>query len=71
MLTIMYFTQWIARSGKTQGAIAHQLGVTRSYINMIAAGKKKPSWTVASRILEITHGEVTANDLIAEFSVDE
>jgi len=38
---------------------------------MIAAGKKKPSWTVASRILEITHGEVTANDLIAEFSADD
>jgi len=67
----MYFTHWIRQSSKTQGAIAHQLNVTRSYINMIAAGKKKPSWTVASRILEITHGEVTANDLIAEFSADD
>ena len=67
----MHFKQWIRQSGKTQGAIAHQLNVTRSYINMIAAGKKKPSWTVASRILEITHGEVTANDLIAEFSADD
>ncbi len=67
----MQFKQYIRQSGKTQGAIAHQLNVSRSYINMIAAGKKKPSWTVASRILEITHGEVTANDLIAEFSADD
>tara|TARA_R110000824_G_scaffold157544_5_gene330999 strand:- start:593 stop:796 length:204 start_codon:yes stop_codon:yes gene_type:complete len=67
----MHFKQWIRQSGKTQGAIAHQLGVTRSYINMIAAGKKKPSWKIASHILEITHGEVTANDLIAEFSADD
>ncbi len=67
----MQFKQYIRQSGKTQGAIAHQLNVSRSYINMIAAGKNKPSWTVASRILEITPGEVTANDLIAECSADD
>jgi len=67
----MYFTHWIAKSGRTQQAIAHQLGVSRPYVNMLKAGKKRPSWRIASRILEITQGEVTANDLIAEFSVDE
>ena len=67
----MHFKSWIEKNGQTQGQIAHRLGVTRPYISMIAAGKKKPSWSVAARILEITQGEVTANDLIAEFSVDE
>ena len=70
MVIVMYFSQWMASTSRSQTSVAHQLAVTRSYVNMILQGRRKPSWEVAARILAITHGEVTANDLIAEFSED-
>tara|TARA_R110000782_G_scaffold196100_1_gene285486 strand:+ start:3392 stop:3607 length:216 start_codon:yes stop_codon:yes gene_type:complete len=71
MVIVMYFSQWMASTSRSQTSVAHQLAVTRSYVNMILQGRRKPSWEVAARILAITHGEVTANDLVAEFSADD
>jgi DNA-binding XRE family transcriptional regulator len=66
----MQFTQFIHSCGRTHNDLAQQLGVSRSYVTMLANGQKRPSWQVARRILVIAQGQVTADDLIAEYSGD-
>jgi transcriptional regulator with XRE-family HTH domain len=58
---------FIARSGRTHAELAHQLGVTRSYVTMLANGTKRPGWCVARRILLIAQGQITADEMVNEF----
>ena len=63
----MHFTDFIKTCGATHNDLAQQLGVSRSYVTMLANGQKRPSWRVARRILVIAQGQVTADDLVAEY----
>ncbi len=63
----MNFTVFIKTCGATHNDLAQQLGVSRSYVTMLANGQKRPSWQVARRILVIAQGQVTADDLVAEY----
>ena len=67
MVIGMYFTDFIKGCGRTHGDLAAQLGVSRSYVTMLSNGQKRPSWQVARRILVIAQGQVTADDLVAEY----
>ena len=58
---------FIARSGRTHAELAHQLGVTRSYVTKMANGTKRPGWCVARRILLIAQGQITADEMVNEF----
>ena len=62
------FQNWVAQSGKTQEAIAKQLGVSRGYVSLLAAHKKTPSLQMVGRILLIANGSLTAEDLLYEFT---
>jgi|8_EtaG_2_1085327.scaffolds.fasta_scaffold03317_2 DNA-binding XRE family transcriptional regulator len=64
----MNFSHFIKTCGATHNDLAQQLGVSRSYITMLANGQKRPSWQVARRILVIAQGQVTADDLVAEYA---
>ena len=66
-VTVMHFTDYIKGCGRTHNDLATQLGVSRSYVTMLANGQKRPSWQVARRILVIAQGQVTADDLVAEY----
>jgi DNA-binding XRE family transcriptional regulator len=66
----MNFKTYIDRCGRSQADLAQQLGVTKSYISYISSGKRKPSWSLARRILLIAQGQITADELVAEFGDD-
>ncbi len=70
-VTIMNFTNYIKTCGATHNDLAQQLGVSRSYVTMLANGQKRPSWRVARRILVIAQGQVTADDLVAEYGEED
>ena len=63
----MGFVEYILRSGRTHDDLARQLGVSRSMVTQIVAGRKRPSLQLCRRVLIATRGQVTADDLIAEF----
>ena len=66
----MRFVDYILRSERTHKDLARQLGVSRSMITQIVAGTKRPSLQLCRRVLIATQGQVTADDLIDEFTDD-
>jgi len=64
----MYFSHYIEVCGDTHETLARRFGCTRSMITQIRSGKKKPSINMMSRIINATSGDVSADDLIREFS---
>ena len=57
------FDRWLARSGRTQSALAAELGVSTAYIAMIVSGKRTPSLAIAKELSELTG--IPATDFIA------
>ena len=66
----MQFKQFISRTERTHGQLAQRLGCSRSTITAIAMGRRKPSLSLCRRILIVSEGQITADDLIAEFGND-
>lgn len=62
---------FIARSGRTHAELAHQLGVSRSYVTMLSHGTKRPGWCIARRILLMAQGQITADEMVAEFGSED
>jgi transcriptional regulator with XRE-family HTH domain len=60
----MHFKTWLQLKGIHQKDIADQIGMKPSSLSMILSGKTKPSLDVASRIEQITNGEITRMDLL-------
>lgn len=54
------------KSGLTQDALAKRLGVSRWYVNRLEKRERSPSFKVVERIMELTDGEVTANDFLRQ-----
>ena len=65
----MLFSQYIAQSPRSYESIAAQLGVCRSTINHIMVGRRKPSLRLCRRIVQMSQGRVTADELLYEFGI--
>lgn len=65
----MLFTEFVAQSPRSYESIAHQLGVSRSTINHIMTGRRKPSLKLCRRIVQISQGRVTSDELLYEFGI--
>lgn len=57
----MTLTQYLEREGLTDAQFADKIGVERSTVTRLRAGQMPSSKTLLA-IIEITGGEVTAND---------
>jgi transcriptional regulator with XRE-family HTH domain len=60
----MHFKTWLQLKGIHQKDMADTIGIKPSSLSMILSGKTKPSLEVASRIEQITNGEITRMDLL-------
>jgi transcriptional regulator with XRE-family HTH domain len=60
----MHFKTWLQLKGIHQKDMAETIGIKPSSLSMILSGKTKPSLEVASRIEQITNGEITRMDLL-------
>jgi transcriptional regulator with XRE-family HTH domain len=60
----MRFKTWLQLKGIHQKDMADTIGIKPSSLSMILSGKTKPSLEVASRIEQITNGEITRMDLL-------
>lgn len=58
-------SEHLKASGQTQAGFAARVGISQSYLNEIAVGRKTPSLPVALRIANATGGIVSVGSLIA------
>jgi predicted transcriptional regulator len=65
MVSAMRLADWLSETGKTQGWLAGQVGVTQGRISQLAAGDV-PSLELAAKIEEATEKAVTVHDLLPE-----
>jgi DNA-binding transcriptional regulator YdaS (Cro superfamily) len=63
------FKEIIIKSGQSQTAWAARLGITKSYLSSILAGKKQPGLDLAVRIQRATDGQILATSWVAEDSL--
>lgn len=63
IITVSYFigmskqhplVTWRKKCGRTQAALARELGLGQGYLSMIETGQREPSLAVALRIKKIT-----------------
>tara|TARA_R110000744_G_scaffold19114_2_gene50681 strand:+ start:196 stop:396 length:201 start_codon:yes stop_codon:yes gene_type:complete len=66
----MRFKDYIVQSEHTHDQLALMIGCARVTITQISQGKRRPSLSLCRRILLVAKGQVTADDLIAEFGHD-
>ena len=59
----MKLSDWLAKEGMTQQAFADELGVTQGRISQICA-RGTDSLRMATKISEITNGEVPPDDVM-------
>ncbi len=59
------FGNWIIAKKKTASQTAALIGVTRSYVWLLATGRKVPSMKLAAKIQACTLGEVAAGSWVA------
>jgi transcriptional regulator with XRE-family HTH domain len=60
----MQLDEWMRRNGKTYQDVADALGVDDVTIGRYARGERRPRWDVLTRLVEVTGGDVTANDFL-------
>lgn len=59
----MQLRDYIAQGGISAAELASRLGVTREAIRRYATGERMPRRDMIRQIVEITGGQVTADDL--------
>lgn len=62
----MRLKQWMALRSLTQSALAEKLGISVVYLSTILNGKIKPGVDLATKIENLTEGEVTRDDIASE-----
>ena len=58
---------WIAQN-TTQAQFSRDLGISESHLSNLIAGKKRASIDLIERMVMLTNGKVTANDLLSDES---
>jgi len=58
----MDFLDYMRETGRSARELGEQVGVTKSYILHLKAGRRHPSAKLVSRIAEATHSMVTFSD---------
>lgn len=54
----MSLDAWMTQRGMTDGEMADAIGVSREYVRLLRAGRRRPSAEVAQRIARFTDGMV-------------
>jgi predicted transcriptional regulator len=65
-LRAMKLRVWMKTQGKTQAALAEELGISQTHVAHLCAGKRWPGRETAERIREATRGMVSADDFMRE-----
>lgn len=59
----MGIEEYLSKYGMTKRGFAKRLGITESALHKIIAGTNSPRRATAQKIVELTNGEVTFEDL--------
>lgn len=62
----MGIEEYLSKYGMTKRGFARRLGVTESNLHKILSGKSYPTAKTAQKIVKLTNGEVTFEDLFKE-----
>lgn len=66
----MGLKEYLDLIGKKQKDFAVELGVSGAHVSDLVKGKKKPSPDLATKIEDLTNGEVKASDLLQHLVPD-
>lgn len=58
-------SSWLDTSGRDRDALASKLGISRSYLDRLCAGRARPSLDLAIRLDQATLGAVPASSWAA------
>jgi DNA-binding Xre family transcriptional regulator len=58
--------RWRARSGLTQEGLAHEAGITTSYVSQVQGGRKVPTLTTILKLCRAL--ECTPSELLSDFT---
>ena len=61
-------TMFREKAGLTQAQLAARLNVTRWMVNRLERRERRPSWDLVARIVEVSNGQVTADDFMPDSS---
>ena len=56
--------EYLFRIKVNKTEFAKQIGISRTHLTLISSGKRKPSPTLAKKIIEATKGLVTLSELL-------
>jgi transcriptional regulator with XRE-family HTH domain len=54
--------RWIDASGKTRDEVAKEIGVNRTYLDMLCRGARRPGLRLAIAIEKVTRGAIPATE---------
>ena len=57
-------TRFREKAGLTQAQLAERLNVSRWMVNRLERRERRPSWDLVARIVEVSSGQVTADDFM-------
>lgn len=66
--TVHPLTTFREKAGLTQAQLAQRLNVTRWMVNRLERRERRPSWDLVARIVEVSDGQVTADDFMPDSS---
>lgn len=66
--TVHPLTTFREKAGLTQAQLAQRLNVTRWMVNRLERRERRPSWDLVARIVEVSNGQVTADDFMPDSS---
>lgn len=60
----MKLSAWISKKKLTHAAFGAMIGATQAAVSRYVSGQRVPRPRVMARIVEVTKGQVTANDFV-------
>ena len=57
-----HLARWIDASGKTRDQVAAELGVNRTYLDMLCRGARRPGLPLAVAIEKLTRGAIPPSE---------
>jgi len=66
----MTLQEYLARNGLSQAAFARRIGVSQQAVQRYVDGKRVPKRALAKKIVEVTGGQVTYQDLLEAYTAE-